>query len=238
MRPRVRSAARTVLAWAVRGRQEQGTVWGEAVLGEFEETSGAWEAVRWTASGLRVALRARLIGLFATRSRRLVAAVALAIVAAFAVNWLAVGLAYIPSTSMEPTLRAGDRILTDKITYRWTGLHRGDVVVFSLPADRRYATFANGEPIRFIKRVVGLPGDSITCRDGRVYRDGVPLAEPYEPAGSRTECAQVTVPAGSLYVLGDDRTISRDSRDFGTVPIHDVSARLVTRIGPLSGPPG
>jgi signal peptidase I len=216
--PAVRRAARAVLTRGVGG---PGTVWGAAVLGEFEETTGGWEAVRWAAGGLLVAWRERWRRLGDTRTRRIAAAALVAAVAGGVVNWQAVGLMYVPSGSMSPTLRISDRVVVD----RWAGVHRGDVVVLSVP-----------EPdaaVRLYKRVIGLPGDRIACRDGQVYRDGAPLAEPYLAAGTRTDCQPVTVPPDTLYVLGDDRSVSADSRHFGPVAGSAVTGVVVLRIWPL-----
>ncbi len=228
-----RRAARTVLTWGVRGRRQAGSIWGEAVLGEFEAIAGTWAAIRWTASGLRLALRERLRRVTGTRTGRLGLAVVAAMGVLLVLQWVAVSVAYIPSGSMGPTLRIGDRVLIDKVGYRWTGLHRGDLVEFSLPVGSD-ATPAD----RFIKRVIGLPGDTISCRGGTVYRDGVALAESYVRTGTRTDCATTTVPPGTVYVLGDDREVSLDSRFFGPVPGTGVIGRVVTRIWPLSGRPG
>jgi signal peptidase I len=81
-----------------------------------------------------------------------------------------------------------------------------------------------------IKRVVGLPGDRISCRDGRLYRDDRAVEERYVAARS-TDCTPVTVPAGTVYVLGDDRSVSMDSRRWGPIPRRDVTGRVLTTIG-------
>jgi signal peptidase I len=132
---------------------------------------------------------------------------------------------------MEPTLQVADRVLLDRIGFRATGLHRGDLITFS------GAVEPGERPHTLLKRVIGLPGDTIECRDGHVWRDGSPLDEPYlttlEPEESRTDCSPVTVPSHQLYVLGDHRLVSQDSRQYGTVAEDTVEARVVTRIWPL-----
>jgi signal peptidase I len=224
----VRVAARALLTFAVRGRRERGGPWGEAVLGEFEQTRGRWEAMRWAAGGIRAALRERRgirRELPRTRrwARRVAAGAALSLVLAVVTRTWLVQLMFIPSGSMEPTLTIGDRIAVDQIGFRFTGLDRGDVVVYHVEVDGLREQ-------DFVKRVVGLPGDTIACRDGKVLRNGAVLGEPYLPQGSpdiRAECAPATVPAGHLYVLGDHRVVSRDSRQTGAVPMGDVRGRVL-----------
>lgn len=154
----------------------------------------------------------------------------------------------IPSGSMERTIRVGDRVLVDKLT-PWLGArpHRGDVVVFKDPgnwlADEGAERGAEPAPVRegrralafigllpsaderdLIKRVVGVGGDRVACcdRDGRVTVDGRPLDEPYvHPGNPPSELAfDVRVPAGRLFVLGDHRSDSADSRYHLTDPGH------------------
>jgi len=230
----MRRAARAVLVAAVRGRRERGGPWGEAVLAEFDRTNGRWEALRWAAGGLRAVWherRARVRGLpRAVRIQRAVAATAvLGLLAALAINQFALTSRYMPSTAMAPTVPVAGRFLLDKVGFRVTGFERGDIIEFPIPDVPADHT---------VKRVVGLPGDTIECRDGRVYRDGTAVEEPYltgDPQTSRTvDCGgPTTVPAGQLYVLGDNRTASRDSRDWGPIPQTSVGGRLLTVIWPL-----
>jgi len=131
---------------------------------------------------------------------------------------------FIPSGSMEPTLRTGDRILVSKFTYRIWEIHRGDIIVF------RYPLNPNKD---FVKRVVGLPGERIEMKDGLVQIDGRPLSEIYPtalPGGDRacsSNYGPETVPTGSLLVLGDNRCNSEDSRFFGFVPITNIIGRAL-----------
>jgi signal peptidase I len=224
----VRRAARAVLVTAVRGRKARGGDWGEAVLAEFAETRGGWEAVRWVAGGLRAVWherrrRARELPRPLRISRRIAVIAVVALVAAVLVNQFVMNVAMMSSGSMEPTLLIGDRYLQDKAAWRLTGLHRGDVVVYNAPNPR-------------IKRVIGLPGDTIECRDGKVWRNGRQLDEPYlgtDPDESRTDCATTTVPEGSLYLLGDHRLVSQDSRQSGPVRENAIRARIVHEIWPV-----
>ena len=131
----------------------------------------------------------------------------------------------IPSESMENTLLIGDRVLVDRISWRFTEPQRGEITVFHPPAP------LSGGPV-LIKRIIGMPGDVISLRDGYVYINGVKLIEPYvRTIGGRQEPTDpftnglawslqqpYHVPAGSYFMMGDNRTDSGDSREFGPVP--------------------
>lgn len=228
-----RRASRLVLRRAVRGRTERGGEWGEAMLAEFEETRGGLESVRWALGGALVSWWRRGTGRSplprpvpaATpglrRELRLAVLAVVAVVVGTALLRSVVSVAYIPSASMEPTLRIGDRYLVDRFGFQ-DELRHGDVVLV-----RR-------ENHDVVKRVVGVAGDTIDCTAGAVRRNGRPVDEPYLPAGTRTDCSTVTVPADSLYVLGDHRAVSLDSRTLGTVTTDAVSGRILTRVWPLT----
>ncbi|MET8152527.1 signal peptidase I [Actinoplanes sp. NPDC049668] len=219
----MRRVTRAVLTAAVRGRRDRGGPWGEAVLAEFDQTSGRWEALRWAAGGLRAVWHERRAGTAVRISlpRLIMATAVVGLVAAFVINQFALSARYMASGSMEPTLPVAGRFLLDKASFRVTGLERGDIVEFAMPrASGRHA----------VKRVIGLPGDTVACRDGVVYVDGAPLDEPYLQAGAGTyDCgAPVLVPPGELFVLGDHREVSQDSRHWGPVPQSAVEGRLLT----------
>ena len=131
--------------------------------------------------------------------------------------------------SMERTLEPDQYVLVDKLTPRFDAYKRGDIVVFNPPPDWVQSA---GTP--FIKRVIGLPGDTIDC-DGRVSRNGQALTEPYLPADvTTTGCERVKVKPGELYVMGDNRGNSQDSRAFGPIQESDVVGRAFVRIWPLT----
>lgn len=117
----------------------------------------------------------------------------------------------VEGTSMQPRLHDNDRLFINKFVYSFEKIERGDVVVFHYP----------GDPAKsYIKRVIALPGDDLRIEDGTVYVNRQRLAEPYVPPrfeDSRS-VAQKIIPAGSYWVMGDHRSISSDSRDFGPVP--------------------
>ncbi len=139
--------------------------------------------------------------------------------------------------SMEHTLEPGQYVLVDKLTPRWDSYSRGDVVVFSPPVDYTQ------NPTPFIKRVIGLPGDTVEVKDdGLVYVNGTPLQEPYTfknadgipgPTTS-TDQTRWVVPEGELFVMGDHREASADSRVFGSIPISHVIGRAFLRYWPIS----
>lgn len=129
----------------------------------------------------------------------------------------------IPSRSMAPTLLPGDQVLVDKTGYRRGDPRRGDL-----------ATFAQDDEIQ-LKRIVGLPGDRVELRDGVLTIDGRARREPYVDL-SRIDSVYfgpVTVPAGTVFVMGDNRGDSRDSRDYGPVDQDHLIGRVVLRLWPL-----
>jgi signal peptidase I len=222
--------ARAALTRAVRGRGGRGTDWGESMLRELDETNGGWESVRWAASGLRVARRDRLrhlpesrpLGALPPHLRVLVRALAgvLAGIATLTlVNQFALTVGYQASASMTPGLGVGDRFLVDRVSFRFTGLDYGDVVAFDRADDMGVR--------ESIKRVVGLAGDVVSCVDGRVLRNGTPVDEGYLAADTVTACDPVTVEPDHVFVLGDNRAVALDSRQWGTVAVSDVVGRVI-----------
>lgn len=143
----------------------------------------------------------------------------------------------VQQVSMETTFLPGQYVLVDKLSPRWSPYARGDIIVFNPPPT---ATEATGTP--FIKRVIGLPGDTVELKDGRVYVNGARLDEPYVykdqgvPQATDPERANQSVwlvPAGDLFVLGDHRFVSQDSRTFGPVAISSVIGRAWLRYWPF-----
>lgn len=116
----------------------------------------------------------------------------------------------VEGTSMQPQLRDQDRLFIDKFFFRFEKITRGDVVVFHYPRDPEKS---------YIKRVIALPGDTVRISEGRVFINGFPIQEPYVPLRFQDtrSMAQMTVPADEYFVMGDHRSISSDSRDFGPV---------------------
>jgi signal peptidase I len=146
---------------------------------------------------------------------------------------------FIPSKSMESTLHVGDRVLVNKWSYRLHPIHRGDIVVFSKPKDEQASNIND-----LIKRVIGLPGDKVSIANGHVYINGQQLNEPYLDPGTITagvagqwQCTpQVpcVIPKGQIWVMGDNRSDSEDSRYFGPIPESSVVGRAFFRIWPIN----
>ena len=116
----------------------------------------------------------------------------------------------VEGTSMQPQLQNNDRLFINKIVYHVEKIHRGDVVVFHYPLDPSQS---------YIKRIIALPGDRLRIADGLVYVNGKALAEPYVPQRYRDDdsIAPEVIPQGEYWVMGDHRSVSSDSRDFGPV---------------------
>jgi signal peptidase I len=132
----------------------------------------------------------------------------------------------VEGTSMSPLLSDQERIFINKFVYHFEPIERGDVVVFWYPLDRSKS---------FIKRVVGLPGDTIEIRSGHLYIDGKELAEPYVPSSylDDSNYGPLTVPRGQYFVMGDHRDSSNDSRVFGPVPRRFVYGKAVFAYWPV-----
>jgi signal peptidase I len=161
-----------------------------------------------------------------------------ALLAALGVRAYVAQMFYIPSGSMLPTLQIGDRIVVDKLSYHLHAVHRGDIVVFRRPPLER-APYAD-----LVKRVIGLPGDTVSSVDGRVYIDGKPLQEPWLPSPPPPTSPSplpdgfslnhpFTVPTGEYYVMGDNRTDSEDSRYFGPIAGSLIVGKMGFVVWPL-----
>jgi signal peptidase I len=153
--------------------------------------------------------------------------VAIAVLLAITIRATVAEAFEVPSESMEPTIMTNDRILAEKVTPHWQEPRVGEVVVIKNPI---------GGKTPFVKRVVALPGQTVDLREGAVYVDGERLNEPYThglPSFPLTLDMPQTVPEGSIWVMGDNRTNSGDSRDFGPVPISTIIGRAVCVYWPL-----
>jgi signal peptidase I len=163
----------------------------------------------------------------------LVGAVAVALV----IQATSVQAFYIPSSSMENTLHIDDRVMVNKWSYRLHPIHRGDVVVFTKPKQMAFSSDHN-----LIKRVIGLPGDRIAIANGHVYVNQHQLVEPYVEPDRPTQqgnlkcllTAPCVVPAKDVFVMGDNRPASYDSRYFGPIPESSIVGRAFFRIWPLN----
>ncbi len=166
-----------------------------------------------------------------------------ALVIALILRTFVVGTYSIPSGSMEPTLNINDRILVNKLSYDFHGVDRADIVVFATPKDEHCA----GPPVKdLVKRVIGLPGETISLSGGQVFIDGKVLNEPWLPATVRESTTpgpgsaayslvkSFKVPAKEVFVMGDNRPESCDSRYWGPIPESSIVGKVDVRFWPLS----
>jgi signal peptidase I len=158
------------------------------------------------------------------------AIVLVALLAAFLVKTFLFQPFYIPSGSMEHTLEIDDRVLVNKLSYKLHDVNRGDIVVFERPPGSVGSTIKD-----LIKRVVALPGESVEGRSDGVYVDGERLDEPYVAEGAVTGTfGPVEVGDDEVFVMGDNRSMSQDSRAFGPIDEDLIEGRAFFRFWPLS----
>lgn len=160
--------------------------------------------------------------------------VVLALVAAVGIRAFVFQTFYIPSGSMEPTLQVGDRIIVSKLSYHLHEPRRGDIIVFHAPPAEA-SVCADPSIKDLVKRIIGLPGETISSAGNQVLIDGKPIAQPWFPATALgPPIRSQKIPSGQYFVMGDNRTNSCDSRDWGTLPRSDIIGHVVFRIWPLS----
>jgi signal peptidase I len=173
----------------------------------------------------------------------LVGVVVVALVVAFLLRTFVIATYSIPSGSMEPTLKVGDRIVVNKLSYDVHGVDRGNIIVFSTPPKEDCA----GPPVAdLVKRVIGLPGETISLSGGNVFINGRLLAQTWLPAseqgrtypGPSPEAYSLhhpyRVPRNQVFVMGDNRTLSCDSRYWGPISESTIVGKVDLRIWPLS----
>jgi signal peptidase I len=119
---------------------------------------------------------------------------------------------------MQPHLYTGERVLANKMAYRLAAPRRGDIVIFDYPKDERQV---------YVKRVIGLPGETVSMRAGAIFINDRALPEPYRVFDAHGDMAARAIPAGEFFVMGDNRDVSDDSRYWGDLPRHDIIGRAV-----------
>ncbi|KTE89598.1 S26 family signal peptidase [Desulfitobacterium hafniense] len=153
------------------------------------------------------------------------------IVIAFALSWLirtfVIEPRYVPSGSMLPTIQLQDRLIVDKFFFKYFDeLHPGDVIVFHPPSEAHASD-------DFIKRLIALPGDTVEIRDHKTYINGQVLDEPYVAEPQIKTMEPAVVPEGYVFVMGDNRNNSKDSREWGFLPIDSITGRTLFRYWPF-----
>lgn len=156
--------------------------------------------------------------------------IATAAILAFGIRTFVAEARYIPSSSMEPTLQINDRLIIEKVSYKFHNPERGDIVVFNPTDTLRSQNFKDA----FIKRVIGLPGDEIKVQAGKVYVNDKALEEDYIAQPPDYNFGPVTVPPDQYLVLGDNRNNSYDSHYWGFVPKDRLIGRAFVRFWPFN----
>ena len=153
-----------------------------------------------------------------------------ALVVALIVKTFLIQAFYIPSESMVPTLKVQDRVLVNKLSYEFGDIERGDIIVFDRPGGPGPDGIAE-----LIKRVIAVEGETVEGRDDQVFVDDRPLAEDYLPPGTTTsDFGPERVPDDHVWVMGDNRGASDDSRRFKAIPEDNIVGRAFVTIWPLS----
>lgn len=150
----------------------------------------------------------------------------IAVLLALSIRTFVAEARYINSESMLPTLEVNDRVFVDKIFYKKEGLKRQDVIIFAPPPEALTRD-------DYIKRIVGLSGDEIWIHDGHLYINGELSEEVYVKEAITGEFGPVTVPEAQLFVLGDNRNNSSDSRSWGFVPVENIKGKAILRFYPF-----
>lgn len=153
------------------------------------------------------------------------------VVFAFILSWglrsAVVEASIVPTGSMLPTIQLQDRVIVDKLLFKLSEIKRGDIIVFHPLRE----VDSSGDP--WIKRIIGLPGETVEIKDGKVVINGTELSEPYELEKPDYSFKRITVPENSYFVLGDNRNNSLDSHYWGVLPAENIIGKTSLRYWPL-----
>lgn len=147
-------------------------------------------------------------------------------IASFLVRTYILDTRVVPTGSMLPTIQLQDRLMVDKIFFKFSSLRRGDVVVFKAPP-------AAEESEDLVKRIIGLPGENLAVQDGKVWINNQPLSETYIKEPPNYLYGPVKIPENSYFVMGDNRNNSKDSHIWGFLPKGNITGRVWIRYWPL-----
>lgn len=157
--------------------------------------------------------------------------IGLSVVLALGIRQFVAEARFIPSGSMEPTLQIDDRLVVEKISYRFNPPERGDIIVFQAPQSALDAVGSTTKDA-YIKRVIGLPGDTVEVKEGKVFINGEALSENYIQAPPAYTWGPETVPDEQYLVLGDNRNSSSDGHVWGFLPQESIIGRAAVRFWP------
>jgi len=172
-------------------------------------------------------------------------AIVLAVIIALLIRAFIFEPVQVQGQSMEPTLFTGERLIVYKLGYMADRPKRGDVVVIKVQEGRKALLpfvdkypllkkiFPYYDELDYVKRIIGLPGEELVFKDGRVYVNGVLLNEPYANGMTFSSEYKVVVPQNNYFVMGDNRECSRDSREIGTIHISNIKGKAVLRFWPF-----
>lgn len=157
--------------------------------------------------------------------------IGLSVILALGIRQFVAEARFIPSGSMKPTLQVDDRLVIEKISYRFNPPKRGDVIVFQAP-QAALDLVGSTRKDAYIKRVIGLPGDTVEVKEGQVFIGGTALEEDYIQAPPAYTWGPEVVPEGEYLVLGDNRNSSSDGHEWGFLPRENIIGRAVVRFWP------
>ena len=153
-----------------------------------------------------------------------VVSIALAFVVAFLINTYIGRMVQVDGPSMQPTLYTGERVLVGRVPYYFRAPVAGEIVVVHFPGEKEF----------FVKRVIGVAGDELEMRDGVLYRNGLPCDEPYLREEIKRPFGPYVVPEDTVFVAGDNRNDSKDSRIVGPIVLEDVVGKAYCILWPLN----
>ncbi len=152
--------------------------------------------------------------------------IAIAFVLSIVIRNYLIDTRIVPTGSMLPTIQLQDRLIVDRVFYKYDTIERGDIIVFSAPV-------ASEEDKDLVKRAIGLPGEKLEVKDGAVYINDKVLNEPYVVEPADYNYGPVTIPDDSYFMLGDNRRYSKDSHVWGYVSADDILGRVWIRYWPM-----